>query len=1329
MGTAVCTDTLGNIYGAGIFKGLIDVDPDSAYHMMYNPALLGQGRNAPLNYDGYIVKYDSSGTLIWARELNCGHDIRISDMKLDHSGNIILGGYYQYGVDLDPMESVKKAVGDTSGHYNGFVAKYTKGGRLMWKRNIGGQLTDKVHSISIDERNNVYVGGRFSDSVDFDPGRCTDLHISNGKEDAFILKYNSRGEYLWVKCFGGPGDDHVQDIALTGINRYTVTGMFSDSVSIDSQMLKAAGLQDIFIARFDNKRKVQWVQSMGGSREDSCAGIIISKTGSIYISGTFGGAANFDPDTSSHTLKSQGSRDIFLAKYWSNGSLAWARGFKGSDHESAHDHIVDDRGGIYLTGAFTGTVNFDPSSTSHKMTAGSNDMFVAKHDSNGSHVWSFQLGWGKYETKTVLELDNFGKLWLGGGFNRLIDFDHGPGTAEFGNWEYRNKNSFFAAYNPNNGAYYQKAMTFHPRIVNSDWAQFMKHDSKGNLLLISKISGIVDFDPDTAQSRYLSGKGVSWNYVITKYDSLGKHVWSSSIKCGRINYVTHLTIDDSDNIYIAGETRDSVDIDPSSNTLWVYDGGYVVKYDPNGNYLWHYAIDQPMGGVSIDHSGGIWCYGSFKGTSDFDPGPGKALLTANSLSRSLFLCRFNRKGQFLFVKGILSDANASTSTGVSAIGADNSIYLGGWFDDQTDFDPGPNSAKISATAKRAAFIAKYDSLGRYIWARALDGTSSSLCHISSIDIDDAENLYTAGVFEGQIDFDMGTSTNYITSAGATDAFVMKCSSTGQSKWTHTFGSTDVDAISELTVNGDIITMSGEFTDTVDFNSSTTGDSILVGKNWGDVFILRLDTSAAFDEVAHVAVMFNVNWKFSRPWSFHIPMSTYRSETVIAGMIRGTADFDPGPCKAHYSSLNYPNIFLAYYDEMAPCVPCKPTFDSFAVTTCGPYRSPGGRTFYHVSGIYHDTLVNQMGCDSFLTIKLTINNSFGSMSPTVCDSFKTPSGKVLYRSGMYCDTIKNKIGCDSVIKINLSVLGKSSTRVNLTTCDSVLSPSGKFYMHTTAIYRDTLVSSLGCDSLLRINFKRLKPSYSAPVFTSCDSVVSPSSKYVYTTPGRYYDTIPNTIGCDSVIELTVKIGKQTRDTIEVSTCDSLFNSIGNYYISKSGVYIDTMKSKLGCDSLFITKAKIVKLNPVIRFTNDSLIIDSAGLSYQWLDCNNNYAKIDSATKQFYIPKKSGKYAVQISTDSCADTSICMEVVVVGKPGHGDNGITLFPNPAREEVLLSGSDLAPGMYLDVYSLTGQWIMTGTVNGYTQKLKVGELSPGIYYLHIRGNNTIRQLRFVKE
>ena len=147
--------------------------------------------------------------------------------------------------------------------------------------------------------------------------------------------------------------------------------------------------------------------------------------------------------------------------------------------------------------------------------------------------------------------------------------------------------------------------------------------------------------------------------------------------------------------------------------------------------------------------------------------------------------------------------------------------------------------------------------------------------------------------------------------------------------------------------------------------------------------------------------------------------------------------------------------------------CVATDSTFSTIGCDAYTVPSGNATYLTSGTYFDTITNMAGCDSLLTINVTINSpSASSITVGSCDSYTVPSGNATYTaSGIYNDTITNAAGCDSVITIDLTISGSTTAFHVVSACDSYTVPSGSITYFANGIFNDTIPNSNGCDSIM------------------------------------------------------------------------------------------------------------------------------------------------------------------------------------------------------------------------------------------------------------------------
>jgi len=175
---------------------------------------------------------------------------------------------------------------------------------------------------------------------------------------------------------------------------------------------------------------------------------------------------------------------------------------------------------------------------------------------------------------------------------------------------------------------------------------------------------------------------------------------------------------------------------------------------------------------------------------------------------------------------------------------------------------------------------------------------------------------------------------------------------------------------------------------------------------------------------------------------------------------GLIDADPSANELNISSVSATDFLISKWGT------CAQTSSNLTESACESYNL-NGQTFTS-SGIYIQAIPNYVGCDSLITLNLTIsNNTYNTINPTECSTYLSPSGHIYNASGTYADTISNSIGCDSIITINLTI-NSSSSKITPTECFSYTSPSGNFTWNVGGSYLDTIPNVIGCDSLITIN---------------------------------------------------------------------------------------------------------------------------------------------------------------------------------------------------------------------------------------------------------------------
>ncbi|HRE58870.1 MAG TPA: SBBP repeat-containing protein [Candidatus Kapabacteria bacterium] len=369
-------------------------------------------------------------TLDWVKTFGgIGYDIGNS-VTVDDEGNIYTTGSFNDTVDFDPGPDVMKLNPGRGSAI--FIQKLDANGNFIWAKSCGGKGNQIGQSIKVDAMGDVYTTGIFQDTIDFNPGTGVANLSAVGEEDVFILKLDANGNFLWAKSFGGIEMDRGYSIAIDAEGNVYTTGYFIDTVDFDPGTgvtnLSAVGGKDIFILKLDPNGNFVWAKSFGGTEG---IGIAIDGMGNVITTGYFSDTVDFDPGTGVMNLTSAGETDIFILKLDANGNFLWAKSCGGYWIVGGGISITfDATNNVYTTGAFDGTVDFDPGTGVKNLSAmGESDIFIQKLDAQGNFIWAKTFGGNDFDQSYSIAIDAESNVYSIGDFVGTVDFDPGTGVA------------------------------------------------------------------------------------------------------------------------------------------------------------------------------------------------------------------------------------------------------------------------------------------------------------------------------------------------------------------------------------------------------------------------------------------------------------------------------------------------------------------------------------------------------------------------------------------------------------------------------------------------------------------------------------------------------------------------------------------------------------------------------------------------------------------------------------------------------------------------------------------------------------------------------------
>ena len=531
------------------------------------------------------VKYDSSGTEVWAQRFNFGTSGG-NDISLDSSGNVYVTGY-SYLISSNTEDI--------------FTIKYNSIGDVQWYRAYDGPGSGDDHGtdIVLDSSGNIYVTG-----------------YSTGNDSVYdytTIKYDIAGNEEWVRRYDGPSssEDEISDmtdrpssITLDALGHICITGKsLGNGTGLDITTIRYRPTLEEWVTRYDGP----------ASGVDYATYIAVDSSDNVYVTGESTG--------------SNGDRDYATFKYDSSGNQQWVARYDGpaNGHEHAEFLAVDSSENVYITGSSAGIGT-------------STDLTTIKYNSSGSLQWVARYN-GPGNSGDVgqsLAVDSSGNVYVAGysvGSSTNTDYVtikynssgnqvwvaryDGPVSGGDNAWSLALDsfgNVYVTGYSLGIGNQYDYAT--------------IKYDTDGNELWVMRYDGPVNmFDRawslalDSSGNVYVTGIsrgiGAQPDYATVKYDTDGNELWVRRYDGpgNSDDQAYAVVVDSSGNVYVTGESK-------GSDALFDY---ATIKYDTNGTQQWVTRYNGPGRAedrgrsLSLDPSGNVyvtgWSVGSLGGTA------------------------------------------------------------------------------------------------------------------------------------------------------------------------------------------------------------------------------------------------------------------------------------------------------------------------------------------------------------------------------------------------------------------------------------------------------------------------------------------------------------------------------------------------------------------------------------------------------------------------------------------------------------------------------------------------------------------------------------------
>ena len=363
--------------------------------------------------DIFLAKYRSDGTLAWLQRAGSVQEDGASGVACDTNGNIFATGFFRGQASFGP--AVLQTRGSPSS-LDAFLCKYDPSGKLLWAQQGGGINDDRGYGVAVDLAGNCYWVGSFQGDATF--GLNTVLHGTNTLVlETFVAKYASDGSLKWAKRCAASRGVIGYAIAVDNSTNTYVTGEFVGAAVVGMTNLVSTGDRDAFVLKLGPNGETLWATHVGGALTDGGRGIGVDVEGNAIVTGYFNDQATFG----AVTAQSGGGRDLFVARFKTDGSLDWVRTAGGALDDVGTGVAVTPAGIAYVSGWFTVSMKI---ASTVLTSAGAADAFLARYGADGTLQWLARGGGGGIaaDSGNAVAVGGGGDVFLVGEFSGDADF-------------------------------------------------------------------------------------------------------------------------------------------------------------------------------------------------------------------------------------------------------------------------------------------------------------------------------------------------------------------------------------------------------------------------------------------------------------------------------------------------------------------------------------------------------------------------------------------------------------------------------------------------------------------------------------------------------------------------------------------------------------------------------------------------------------------------------------------------------------------------------------------------------------------------------------------
>lgn len=461
----------------------------------------------------------------------------------------------------------------------------------------------------------------------------------------------------------------------------------------------------------------EWAKSFGsGTGSEVGKDIVTDATGNVYTVGHFDDAFDADPGAGTVALIPNGGADIFITKFDSNGNFVWAKQIGGMTNDAAYGIALNQFNHLYVTGYFSGSVDFDPSpsATNTMSSYGGTDIFMLKLDLDGNYLWSKRVGSVLDDVANTIDIDESENVYIAGSF-KTVGYFNPDNTSTFVLSSAGTTDAFVAAYTS------AGLPIFANRIggtgATEAIATAIDISYSGYPVVTGYFSGAIDIDPSPGTTDNRSSNGAK-DIFLVRFTGNGLLTLAKTFGGLGDDQGNGVTGGSNDEITFTGFYNATVDFnsDPIVDNSFTTNGladVFISQVDINGDHVWTKSIgssniDKAFA-ITTDELNEVYLTGNFKGSMDANPGSGSYQLFSTSGGYDIFLLKLTSIGDFGWARffnqtsGVL---NTNQSTAIH-VDANETVYTTGYIQGAVvDFSLNMTNYNLGSMGQGDVFISK-----------------------------------------------------------------------------------------------------------------------------------------------------------------------------------------------------------------------------------------------------------------------------------------------------------------------------------------------------------------------------------------------------------------------------------------------------------------------------------------------------------------------------------------------------------------------------------------------------------------------------------------------